>query len=245
MRWRYLAVVSLTLIPALAFGGQDTAAEVERILDAIGVEPGMVVGEAGAGDGFHAVRLARRVGPTGEVYANEIKRSALRRITSRARKEGITNISTVLGSVADAGFPRHDLDLVYMRHVLHCMAMPDAWLITTRKYLSPDGRLVIVDADPDMVGYGSDYLLKKDDVLEIARAAGFELDRIETFLLPEDYIYIFRVDPDASPRSIRSGERLQIFLHDSWFLLTIGVGIVVATVVIARRRTAIRPEKST
>jgi precorrin-6B methylase 2 len=231
----------------LAFGepGQDTASEVERILDAIGIEPGMVVGEAGAGDGFHAVRLARRVGPTGEVYANEIKRSALRRIAKRARTEGITNIKTVLGSVADARFPRHDLDLVYMRHVLHCMAMPEAWLMTARKYLSSDGRLVIVDSDPDMVGYGSDYLLKKDDVLEIAQAAGFELDRLETFLLPKDYIYIFRVDPDASTRSISSGEKLRIFLLDSWFFLAIGVGVGVAGVAVARRRIATRSARST
>ena len=49
----------------------------ERVLDAIGVRPGMTVAEIGAGRGRYAVQLAVRVGQTGKVYAEDIDGEAL------------------------------------------------------------------------------------------------------------------------------------------------------------------------
>ncbi len=50
----------------------------EKVLDAIGLKPGMVVGEVGAGRGHYTVRLAERVGPRGRVCANDIDEDAAR-----------------------------------------------------------------------------------------------------------------------------------------------------------------------
>jgi len=36
-----------------------------KIMDAIGLKPGMIIGEVGAGRGRFTVRLAKRVGPQG------------------------------------------------------------------------------------------------------------------------------------------------------------------------------------
>src|SRR5262245_57474371 len=47
--------------------------EPERALELIGITPGFVVADVGAGTGYMTVRLARRVGPTGKVYANELQ----------------------------------------------------------------------------------------------------------------------------------------------------------------------------
>ncbi|UCG28407.1 MAG: hypothetical protein JSV24_03335, partial [Bacteroidales bacterium] len=40
----------------------------EQVMDAIGIKPGMVVAEIGAGRGRYVVQLAVRVGETGKVY---------------------------------------------------------------------------------------------------------------------------------------------------------------------------------
>ncbi len=49
----------------------------DKALDYIGIEPGSSVADIGAGSGYFTARLARRVGPTGKVYANDIQQGKL------------------------------------------------------------------------------------------------------------------------------------------------------------------------
>ena len=77
----------------------------DRVMDAIGVEPGMVVGEIGAGKGRYTVHLAVRVGERGKIYANDINNHSLVYIKRRCKRDGIKNVVTVLGKVADPRFP--------------------------------------------------------------------------------------------------------------------------------------------
>jgi hypothetical protein len=71
------------------YEAKDDDIQPEKILDAIGVEPGMVVADAGTGRGYLAWKLARRVGPTGKVYANDIDQEGLSYIEDKCRKDGI------------------------------------------------------------------------------------------------------------------------------------------------------------
>ena len=48
----------------------------EKALDALGLKPGMVVADIGAGVGYMSLRMARRVGPSGKVYANDLQPAA-------------------------------------------------------------------------------------------------------------------------------------------------------------------------
>src|ERR1700678_4088567 len=52
----------------------------EGALDALNIRPGMVVADVGAGTGYMSLRLAKRVGPSGKVYANDIQPEMLRRL---------------------------------------------------------------------------------------------------------------------------------------------------------------------
>ena len=45
----------------------------EQIMDALGIADGSVVADLGAGGGWFTLRLARRVGPNGLVYAEDIQ----------------------------------------------------------------------------------------------------------------------------------------------------------------------------
>src|SRR5688572_9900139 len=65
----------------MGWGGADWLERSEReieempdaALDGIGIKPGMVAADVGSGSGYFTVRLARRVGPEGKVYAEDIQ----------------------------------------------------------------------------------------------------------------------------------------------------------------------------
>ncbi len=61
----------------------------EKIMDAIGLKEGMVIGEVGAGWGRFTIHLARRVGNSGLVYANDIDKGALSTLEQRIKKDGL------------------------------------------------------------------------------------------------------------------------------------------------------------
>jgi predicted methyltransferase len=100
-----LASVLVLRSDALDDAERDARLQPERVMDAIGVRPGMVIGEAGAGRGYFTFKLARRVGAQGKVYANDIDRGALDHIRQVCRDENIANVETVVGEVEDPLFP--------------------------------------------------------------------------------------------------------------------------------------------
>ena len=117
-----IAAGPLVSLSASAQDSREQREQPEKLLDVAGVKPGMIVGEAGAGDGFLTFFLSRRVGASGRVYANDIDLGSLRRLDDRSRREGASNITTVLGKVDDPLFPVKELDLVTMIWAFHDFA---------------------------------------------------------------------------------------------------------------------------
>lgn len=171
---------------------RDKRMQPERILDSLHVKAGDIIGEAGAGEGYFTFWLAKRVGETGKIYANDIKKSVLNKIDTRCKKENIGNIETIVGEVADPLFPVDSLDMVVMMIAFHDFTKPVKWLKNTKKYLKPDGHIVIIDRDPERWGQGFNHFMKKEDVLKNAEKAGFELVKLFMFL-ERDNIYVFRM----------------------------------------------------
>ena len=161
----------------------------EEIMDAIGVKPGMVIGEAGAGRGYMTFPLAKRVGDKGRIYANDISRSALDAIESRAEDEGVGNIVTVMGEIEDPVFPEKDLDMIIMVYVLHMLERPLEFMENLKKYLGEDGRLVIVELNAhNDRGHPPSFMSRKQ-VIDTIQGTDYILERTETFL-PKDTIYV-------------------------------------------------------
>src|SRR6202142_3707682 len=77
----------------------------EQIMDALGIADGSVVADLGAGGGWFTIRLARRVGPNGRIYAADVQRQMIEAITQKVQRENLTNVITVLGTAADSGLP--------------------------------------------------------------------------------------------------------------------------------------------
>jgi len=163
-----------------------------KIMDAIGLKPGMVIGEVGAGTGRMTMWLADRVGKNGMVFANDIERSALEHLRRRYRRDGFKNIAIIHGEMEDPGFPEKSLDLAFMINVYHHLSDPVLLIRNIHPSLKPGGLLAIVECDPDKVKWAEDHgCAGKENMIDDLKKAGFEVLRIETFL-EEDSIYIAR-----------------------------------------------------
>jgi ubiquinone/menaquinone biosynthesis C-methylase UbiE len=115
-------------------------------VDALHVADSTVVADLGAGGGWFTVRLARRVGPNGRVYAVDVQRLMIEAIKRRVQREGYANVITVLGADVDPQLPRDArTDAVLIVDAFHEMADPVLLLRNVARTLKPQGRIGIID----------------------------------------------------------------------------------------------------
>jgi ubiquinone/menaquinone biosynthesis C-methylase UbiE len=160
-----------------------------RIMDAIGLKPGMVIGDIGAGKGRFTVWFADRVGEKGRVYANDIVEDYLREIENRCQDLGFSHVVTCLGTVEKPNIPERTLDIAFMINVYHHLDKPVELLKNLAPSLTSEGILVIVEAVPDKFKHEG-HATPKEKLIEQADQAGYELEKIETFLEWDD-LYFF------------------------------------------------------
>ncbi|MFC2167483.1 class I SAM-dependent methyltransferase [Acidobacteriota bacterium] len=164
----------------------------DQVMDAIGVKKGMVVAEIGAGRGRYVTQLAVRVGEKGKVYAEDIDAASLQYLERRCERGGLKNVQTILGDVADPKLPEGELDLIFIISAYHHFDDPVALLEKARPALKSDGILAIgewVSLDRSNLEYNTPEQMEAQ-----MNAAGYSLDRIETFLEKNNlYIYIFKI----------------------------------------------------
>lgn len=173
----------------------------DRIMDALGIADGSVVADIGAGGGWFTIRLARRVGPRGLVYAEDVQRQMIDSIERRVEREGFRNVRTVRGSEDDPRLPPRRLDAVLIVDTFHEVEPQVALLRNISVALKPTGRLGIVDFKKDGGGPGPpiDDRIEPAQVISVAEAAGLRLVGHETFL-PYHFLLIFGKSSGTSAR---------------------------------------------
>ena len=164
----------------------------DQIMDALGVADGGTVADLGAGGGWFTIRLARRVGPNGVVYAEDIQRLMIEAIARRVQKEGLQNVRTVLGAKDDPRLPAGSLDAVLIVDAFHEMDEPVALLRNAARALKPQGLIGIIDFKEGEGGPGPapEERVAPGVILETATAAGLKLVRRELFLTYQYFLVL-------------------------------------------------------
>ena len=192
------------IAPTMSIGGADwldrTNREAEehpeQALNALNIEPGMVVADVGAGTGYITLRVAKRVGPTGRVYANDVQPQMLSRLQEHLEQNHVTNVETVLGTQANPNLPAGTFDLILMFDVYHELSQPQRMLYELRKALKPNGRLVLVEyrkEDPS-IPIRPEHKMSVAEVKTELEAAGFRLAEVNK-MLPRQNIFILEKAP--------------------------------------------------
>ena len=170
----------------------------DQIMDALQIGEGSVVADVGAGGGWFTVRLAQRVGPTGEVYAEDIQPQMVETIKRRIQREGRQkNVIAQRGTADNPNLPAGALDAVLIVDAYHEIERPVMLLRNVRASLKPSGVLGIVNFKKDGGGPGPDMDIRIDPekVIADAAAAGLELRKRENFLR---YQYMLTFGPAAA-----------------------------------------------
>jgi SAM-dependent methyltransferase len=165
----------------------------EKIIELVGVSPGMTVAEIGAGEGRFLVHLAVKVGDTGKVFAEDIDASALKFLENRCERWGLENGEIILGEVTDPKLPEGELDLIFVVSSYHHFDDPVSLMRNARSALKPDGRLAVVEWIP--WNRNDDEGTFPGEMEVEMSAAGYKLIRTESLDVAKKLnIYIFGVN---------------------------------------------------
>lgn len=173
--------------------GRDKEEKPEVVMAAMELQPGQTVAEIGAGTGYFSRRIAKVIGPTGKVLAVDIQAPMLDLLKEYAAKEGVRNITPILGTETDPRLPPHGVDRILMVDVYHEFQQPEPMLAHIRDSLAPGGTVTLVEyrAEDDSAAHIlKEHRMTAEQVLAEWTAAGFQLaNQIET--LPSQHIFIF------------------------------------------------------
>jgi ubiquinone/menaquinone biosynthesis C-methylase UbiE len=165
----------------------------DKMIDLLGLKPGEMVADIGAGTGYISWRMAQKVRPGGKVYGVDIQQEMLDLLATNMKKRGITNVLPIMGTETDPKLPAESIDLVIMVDVYHEFSEPYAMMQNIAKALKPGGRVAFVEyrAEDPNVPIKRVHKMSEAQVRKEASAVGLQWEKTIPDL-PRQHIIIVR-----------------------------------------------------
>lgn len=154
----------------------------EKNLIQFGISEGMYIADFGAGNGYYAFLLARKVGDSGRVYCIDIQGDILKKILREAEEQNLQNIEIITSDVEKekgSTLPANSVDVVLIANTFFQIDHKDKVAHEAHRILKTKGRLLFIEWADSFAGMGphKDHVIKKEEALKIFKDAGFVLDR--------------------------------------------------------------------
>lgn len=165
----------------------------DLLLEALALQPSMVVADIGAGTGYLSRRMAPLVMPGGKIIALDLQPEMVNILQTGVNRSGLKQIEVKLGAVDNIKLPKHSIDMAIMVDVYHELAFPYEVMSSIMLALKPRGRLIFVEYKAEDVRVPIKPLHKMSEA-QIKREAGvFPLDWERTVsTLPWQHVVVFR-----------------------------------------------------
>ncbi|MEM6786070.1 MAG: methyltransferase domain-containing protein [Myxococcota bacterium] len=169
------------------------------LIRALRLQPGDTACDLGAGNGYHALRMAAAVGATGRVIASDLQPEMLEALRARATAAGVLVVDTVLATERNPKLPAGACDVVLMVDVYHELSDPAAVLARIRPSLSPRGHIALVEfrAEDPAVPIKPLHKMSKAQILREYEANDYRLTRAFD-ALPWQHLMFFAPNGRAS-----------------------------------------------
>jgi ubiquinone/menaquinone biosynthesis C-methylase UbiE len=174
---RIAQTMHFTGAPWLIRNTREREERCSLMLANLGIKPGMTVCDMGCGNGFHTLKMAKMTGPTGSVLAVDVQPEMLKLLRDRSEKEGIENITPILGSFHHPRLPPNSVDMILLVDVYHEFSHPVTMLRGMLNSLRPEGVIVLVEfrAEDPKVPIKPLHKMSKAQILKELPANGFKL----------------------------------------------------------------------
>lgn len=189
---------------------RDEEENTQLLLEQLELHPGQTACDLGAGNGYHALRMARAVAPGGEVVAVDIQPEMLALLRGRARAAGIDNVKTIVGTRTDPELGTKRCDLILLVDVYHELSEPEAMLKAMKAALRPEGRIALVEFRAEDPAVPIKPLHKMSKAQMVAELASVGLVPVKSFDgLPWQHLVFFAPGMASAASSPEGGERGQ------------------------------------
>jgi cyclopropane fatty-acyl-phospholipid synthase-like methyltransferase len=166
----------------------DAERRPDKVVEALGIEPGARVADIGAGSGLLTVHLARAVAPGGKVVATDVDGTVLALLEQRLASHDLASVVEPRVVAADTpGLEPGAYDAILLAEVDHYFTDAPAWLKAAGTALKPGGRLVM-----------SNRIYHRPQGMANAKKAGLELVS-ESTPVPTHFIAVYIV-PEAKKK---------------------------------------------
>jgi ubiquinone/menaquinone biosynthesis C-methylase UbiE len=165
----------------------------DLLLEALVLQPGMVVADIGAGTGYLSRRMAPLVIPGGKIIALDLQPEMVTFLQTGVKRSGLSQIEVRLSTTDDIKLPKNSIDMAIMVDVYHELAYPYEVMSSIMQALKPRGRIVFVEYKAEDARVPIKPLHKMSEA-QIKREAGvFALEWERTVsTLPWQHVVVFR-----------------------------------------------------
>ncbi|UCH83345.1 MAG: methyltransferase domain-containing protein [Candidatus Latescibacterota bacterium] len=163
----------------------------DSVVATIAVRDDMVIADIGSATGYFPVRFARAC-PNGQVIGADIEPDMVWYLNERARREGITNLFSVLAAPDDPHLPM-TVDLVFLCNTYHHIDDRIDYFTRLKDQMNEGGRVAVVDFRISS-HRGPPHKLERGTVESEMKKAGYTLVNDFDFL-PDQYFLVFEPRP--------------------------------------------------
>lgn len=163
----------------------------DLFIERLPVEPDDVVADIGAGTGYFAFPIARRV-PDGRVLAVDIQPEMLSIIEERKMERGVDNVETIRGTVTDPGLPEGEVDVIYIVDAYHEFSHPREMGEAMYESLKPGGQIILLEyrAEDPSVPIKPLHKMTEEQARREMEVLGLEWVRTDDYL-PQQHVLVF------------------------------------------------------
>ena len=154
----------------------------KKIVEQAGVHSGQNIADLGSGSGFYVIEIAKSLMSTGTVYAIDVDKELLQKITNSAKNNNLLNVETIVGDfevVNGTKLASNSIDICFVCNVFFQVENKKNAIEEIKRILIGGGKVVFIDWSSDFVGVGpkKEYLFTEEQAIDLFSKNGFSKEK--------------------------------------------------------------------
>jgi ubiquinone/menaquinone biosynthesis C-methylase UbiE len=154
----------------------------EKNIEQLGLREGEVVADFGAGSGAYTIAAAQALKGTGRVYAVEVQKDLLARLSNTCKEQKLGNVSYIWGDLEKQGGTKlrdGSCDTVIVSNILFQAPDKKSVIEEAKRVLKQSGRLLLIDwtASFKNMGPTPEQVFKETDAHAMVESMMFTFQR--------------------------------------------------------------------